>query len=307
MFTLLLVIQFLSVAVFAHGLFKVWFITFCFSACLIVTMPCIYFEAEELTECPWCGCGMIRSIVDVLCIDCSMHFTEHLHPSMLWSSQLTVLPVTNNDDKDFGDSLYEQSGTNTGSTLTSSNVDLVNPCAIGASDMLHGSTVTIYDKLKDCLNNVDTPFLVEEDLWVKLIYAELLSKCWISYIDGNDMVQLALPQFQLLSRYLCAEAPLGLLVFNCSSRTCFHICNLGNIQLCSLRSACHYLRNYPRQSLGFVLAESEKGQVEVAIMQCGLSAECFGDRYRFYIAQAVLDRVTKLLIYNYDSVTFRSV
>ena len=58
---------------------------------------------------------MVHSIVEVLCVDCSMFFTERLHPSGMWKEPISVLPVVNAcDKKDFGDSAYEHSEIGTG-------------------------------------------------------------------------------------------------------------------------------------------------------------------------------------------------
>ena len=60
---------------------------------------------------------MVRSIVEVLCVDCSMFFTERLHPSGMWQEQISAIPVVNAcDKKDFGDSAYEHSEIGTGCT-----------------------------------------------------------------------------------------------------------------------------------------------------------------------------------------------
>ena len=270
-------------------------------------MPHVYFEADELAHCPWCGCSMLRSIVEMLCVDCSMRFTERLHPGRIWKEPLTALSVVSTSDKDFGDSAYERSDTCTSHTRATDTSQLAIPSDTGgSSDFDIGRRFTMYDKFTDAFNYSQEPFLVEEDLWVELVRSDSLSNCWVAVGGGDGLVQLSLPEFQCLSRYFTVEAPLGFLIVNCATRTCFHVCRLGNVEDCGLRSACHYLRNYPRQTIGFMLTQAkEEGHEEVSIIQCGRSANAFCDRYWFYTAQALLDRMLKVIICSYDHVAFR--
>ena len=268
-------------------------------------MPHVYFEPSELTHCPWCGSPMVRSIVEVLCVDCSMHFTERLHPQSLWKEP-TALPVST-CDKDFGDSAYEHSDTGTSTRAMDTREHTVVADTGGSSsssvfEMVQ--QVTMYDKLTDALRTLQGPFQLEEDLWIEFVRSDSLSKCWVS-VAGGGLVQLALPEFQCLSRYFTVEAPMGFLVINCMTRTSFHVDNLGNVDFCGMRSACHYLRSYPRQCIGFVLARAEEGHDSIAIAQCATTERVFRDRYWFYAAQALLDRMMKIIISRYDHVAFR--
>ena len=281
--------------------------SFCSSQAFFVTMPHVYFEEHELMHCPWCGCGMVRSIVDVLCVDCSMFFTERLHPSGMWKEPISAIPVVNVcDKKDFGDSAYEHSDIGTRCTRATD----ARECGIagdigGSSDFQIERQLTMYDKFADAFKYCQRPLLFEEDFWFELIRSSTLSKCWVAVAGGDGLVQLALPEFQCLSRYFTVEAPMGFLIINCTTRTTFHVCNLGNVQSCGLRSACHYLRNYHRQTIGFVLTHAEDGREEVAIVQCAASERSFRDRYWFHTAQAIMDRLLKVLICRYDHVAFR--
>ena len=270
-------------------------------------MPHVYFEADELAHCPWCGDSMVRSIVEMLCVDCSMRFTERLHPGSIWKEPMTALPVVSTSDKDFGDSAYEHSDTCTRHARTTGTRQPDIPSDTGgSSDFDIGRRLTMYDKFTDAFMYSQEPFLVEEDLWVELVRSDSLSNCWVAFGGANGLVQLSLPEFQCLSRYFTVEAPLGFLIVNCATRTCFHVCSLGNVECCGLRSACHYLRNYPRQTIGFMLTQAkEEGHAEVSIIQCGRSASAFCDRYWFYTAQALLDRMLKVIIWSYDHVAFR--
>ena len=253
---------------------------------------------------------MVRSIVEVLCVDCSMFFTERLHPSGMWQEQISAIPVVNACDKiDFGDSAYEHSEIGTGCTR---GTDTREQSVVGdtggssSSGLEMGRQLTMYDKLTEALQTSQGPFLLEENLWVELVRSSTLSKCWVAVAGGDGgLVQLALPEFQCLSRYFTVEAPMGFLIINCTTRSTFHVCNLGNVQSCGLRSACHYLRNYPRQTIGFVLAHAEDGCEEIAIVQCAAAERKFRDRYWFHTAQAIMDRMLKVLICRYDHVAFR--
>ena len=266
-------------------------------------MPLVYLEPSEFAHCPWCGSPMVRSIIEVLCIDCSMHFTERLHPQSIWKEP-TVSPVST-CDKDFGDSAYENSDNCTNTRATDTREQ---PVIADTGGSLSGfemeRQLTMYDKLTAALRSLQEPFLLEEDLWTELIRSESLSKCWVA-VAGESLVQLALPEFQCLSRYFTAEAPMGFLIINCTTRTSFHVDNLGNLDVCGLRSAFHYLRSYPRQCLGFVLARTEEGHEDIAIAQCASTAGIFCDRYWFFAAQALLDRMLKVIISRYDHVAFR--
>ena len=270
-------------------------------------MPHVYFEAHELTHCPWCGCIMVRSIVEMLCVDCSMRFTERLHPRSIWREPITALPVVGTCDKDFGDSAYEPSEMCTSRTRAT---DIREPAIAsdtgGSSDFDIGCRLSMYDKFTDAFKYCRGPFLVEEDLWAELVRSDSLSSCWVAVAGGDRLVQLSLPEFQCLSRYFTVEAPMGFLIVNCTTRTCFHICHLGIVEPCALRSACHYLRNYPRQTIGFMLTQAaDDGHEEVSIIQCGRSTNAFCDRYWFYTAQALLDRMLKVIVCSYDHVAFR--
>jgi len=250
---------------------------------------------------------MVRSIVEVLCVDCSLFFTERLHLSVMWKEPVSALPVVSAcDKKDFGDSAYEHSDICTSCTRATDTREVgIAADTGGSSDFEIERQLTMYDKFADALKYCQEPLLVEEDLWVELIRSESLSKCWVTVAGGDGLVQLALPEFQCLSRYFTVEAPMGFLVVNCTTRTAFHVCNLGNVESCGLRSACHYLRNYPRQTIGFVLAKTEDGHEEVAMLQCATSQRRFRDRYWFHTAQAVMDRMLKVIIGRYDHVAFR--
>ena len=272
-----------------------------------VTMPHVYFEANELTHCPWCGCIMVRSIVEMLCVDCSMRFTERLHPRSIWREPITALPVVGTCDKDFGDSVYETSEMCTSHTrATDTGEPGIASDTGGSSDFDIGYRLSMYDKFTDAFKYCQGPFLVEEDLWAELVRSDSLSSCWVAVDGGDRLVQLSLPEFQCLSRYFTVEAPMGFLIVNCTTRTCFHICHLGIVEHCALRSACHYLRNYPRQTIGFMLTQAaDDGHEEVSIIQCGRSTNAFCDRYWFYTAQALLDRMLKVIVCSYDHVAFR--
>lgn len=94
---------------------------------------------------------------------------------------------------------------------------------------------------------------------------------------------------------------MGFLIVSCTTRTCFHISNLGIVGHCALRSACYYLRNYRRKTTGFMLTQAaDDGREEICITQCGRSANAFCDRYWFYTAQSLLDRMAKVIICSYD-------
>ena len=251
---------------------------------------------------------MVHSIVEMLCVDCSMRFTERLHPGIIWKDTMTTLPVLTICDKDFGDSVYACSDTCTSHTRATDTRE----CGIlsdtrGSSDVDIGHRLTMYDKFTDAFRySQEGPFLVEEDLWAELVRSESLSNCWVAISAENTLIQLSRPVFQCPSRYCTVEAPMGFLIINCATRSCFHVCSLGNIEYCRLRSACHYLRNYPRQTIGFVLTQAkEEGHTEVSIIQCGRSVNAFCDRYWFYTAQSLLDRMLKVVICRYDHVAFR--
>ena len=234
-----------------------------------------------------------------------MYFTERLHPQSLWKEPTKPQPMIT-CNKDFGDSAYEQSdiGTSTRATDTREPTHAIdNGCFLSGFEM--EQLLTMYDKLTDALQNVQEPFLVEEALWLELVRSDSLSKCWVAVADGEGLVQLALPEFQCISRYFTVEAPMGFLVINCTTRTCFHVCNLGQVEFCGLRSACHYLRNYPFQTIGLVLAQVDEGHEEIAIVQCATSERFFHNRYWFYAAQALMDRMLKVIISRYDHVAFR--
>ena len=99
---------------------------------------------------------------------------------------------------------------------------------------------------------------------------------------------------------------MGFLVIDCKKRICIHVCNLGNIEFCGLRSACHYLRSYPHQTLGFILTQVEEGHEEIAIVQCATSERSFlSNRRWFHTAQVLMDRMLKVIISRYDHVAFR--
>ena len=282
------------------------FCSLCLSQAFLVTMPHVYFEEHELSHCPWCGCGMVRSIVDVLCVDCSMFFTESLHPSGLWKEPISILPANGAcDKKDYGDSAYEHSDIGTSCILTTDNEDYDKPCdRAGLSDLQIKRQLTMYDKLANAFKYTQTPLLLEEDLWFELIPSRTLSKCWVAAARGDTLVQLALPEFQCLSRYFTVEAPMGFLIINCTTRTTFHICNVGNVQSCSLRSACHYLRNYPRQTIGFVMTHAHEGFEEIAVVHCAASERSYRDRHWVHTSEVVMDRMLKVLISRYDHIAF---
>jgi hypothetical protein len=270
-------------------------------------MPYVYFDAYELTHCPWCGCNMLCSVVEMMCVDCSLRFTEHLHPSSLWREPKATLSLLTTRDDDFGDSMYERSeacichGEQT--HLTKVVAAIGTDCT---NDVNSRGISIMYDIFVNTLKYSHGPFQIEEDLWAEFVRSDSLSNCWVSVAERSTLVQLSLPEFQYLSRYFTLEAPLGFLIINCTTQASFHICNLGIIQYCELRSACHYLRNYPHQTIGFVITESAKHACnEVSILQCGRSLHTFCDRYLCCIAHILLDRMMKTIIGSYSQVVFR--
>ena len=282
--------------------------SFCSSQACIVTMPNVYFEEHELAHCPWCGSGMVRSTVEVLCMDCSIFFTERIHPSCVWKDQISSSMVSVCDKKDFGDSAYEHSdiGTNySRATYTGERLVFADTSGSSTPSFQKEQQLVMYDKFTEALQTSRGPFFLEEDLWVEVVRSESLSQCWVTIAGGDGLVQLALPEFQFISRYFTSESPLGFVIINCTTKSTFHICNLGNVQSCGLRSACHYLRNYPRRTIGFILSYAENGCREIAFVQCSTLERNFRDRYRFHIAQGIIDRMLKLIICRYDYVVFR--
>ena len=55
---------------------------------LLCRIPYVYFDADELAHYPWCGCSMVCSIVELLCVDCRMCCT--VAPSELGSTSRTT-------------------------------------------------------------------------------------------------------------------------------------------------------------------------------------------------------------------------
>ena len=250
---------------------------------------------------------MVCSIVEWLCVDCSMRFTERLHPGSIWKKPVATLSIANTSDKDFGDSAYECSSSCV-SQIRATEIDqpVIASDTGGSPNFNIRRCLTMYDKFADAFKCFQRPFLVEEELWAEIVRSDSLSNCWVTVGEGHGLVQLSLPEFQCLSRYFTVEAPLGFLIVNCATRACFHVSSSGNVEYCGLRSACHYLRNYPRQTIGFMLTQANgDGNEEVSIIQCGRSADAFCDRYWFFIAQTILDRMLKVIICSYSHVTFR--
>ena len=220
---------------------------------------------------------------------------------------MTTVPILGMCCSDFGDSAYDHPD----SCMDYTNVINIQDSSIASNtggsckcNIKCGSTM--YDKFMDAFKYTQGHFLVENNLWAEFVRLDALSNCWVGVEGGNELVQLSLPELQFLSRYFTIEAPLGFLVINCMTQTCFHICSLGNIQHCGLRSACHFLRNYPRQTIGFVLTQSEnKVHKEISIIQCAKVSNTFCDRYNFHIAQFLSDRLMKVIIGSFDHVVFR--
>ena len=109
---------------------------------------------------PWC----VRSIVEMLRVDCSMCFTERLHPRSIWREPIAALPVVGICDKDFGDSVYEHSETYMSlARATDTREPVIAPDTDGSSDFDIGCRLTMYDKFMDAFKYSQGPFLVEED------------------------------------------------------------------------------------------------------------------------------------------------
>ena len=163
---------------------------------------------------------MVRSIVEMLCVDCSMRFTERLHPRSIWREPIAALPVVGTCEKDFGDSAYEHSETCTSRTrATDTREAVIAPDTGGSSDFDIGCRLTMYDKFTDAFKYSQGPFLVEEDLWAELVRSDSLSSCWVAVAGGDRLAQLSLSEFQCLSWYFTVEALMGFLIVNCMSRT----------------------------------------------------------------------------------------
>jgi hypothetical protein len=195
---------------------------------------------------------MVLSIVEMLCVDCSMRFTERLHPGTIWKEPMTTLPVLSICDKDFGDSVYACSDTCTIHTpATDTRERGILSDTGGSSDVDIGHRLTMYDKFTDAFPySQEGPFLVEEDLWAELVRSESLSDCWVAISAENRLIQLSLPIFQCLSRHFTVEAPMEFLIINCATRTCFHVCSLGNIEYCRCTLLVNICEIIPVKPLG---------------------------------------------------------
>ena len=117
-------------------------------------------------------------------------------------------------------------------------------------------------------------------------------------------MQFGVPELQCLSHYFTVETTISFFIINCTTGTTLHVCNLGNVQSCALCRACLYLRKYLRYTIGFVRAHAKDGCKEIVVVHCVTSERSFRDRYRFHAAQAIMDRMLKVLICRYDRVVF---
>ncbi len=264
-------------------------------------------QVGTLAQCQWCEKFIVRSDADVLCIDCSMDFTNRLIPvdTHFWDEP-EAAPSAVNDD--FGDSVYG-GGDVSGVAASSNDSESTrasdgNPVTAGGCDWdSERAHAIMYEKIAEVWHLERRALPLEDDTWAYLVHARALSKCWVESPCG-DLVKFSFPELRSLSRFFVWDVPLGFVVINLARRKCFHVSSLQHVEQCRLRSAIHYLRSYQDQTVGFLLSAAEQEQQELAIIQCSHGPWTFSEKARFHKARAMLDLMLRIVIGKYEHVSF---
>ena len=175
----------------------------------------------ELVHCPWCRCSMVLSIVEMMCVDCSMRFMGRLYPGNIWKELIPVLSLVRTCDKDFDDFAYEHSDTCKSHTQMTENRQTFNVSDTGGTSYFDiGCCLTIfntYGEFTDPFKCFQESFFVEDNLWVEFVQSDSLSNCWVDVGAGSKLVQLPFSDFQRISRYFTVKAILVFLIVNCAT------------------------------------------------------------------------------------------
>ena len=100
------------------------------------------------------------------------------------------------------------------------------------------------------------------------------------------------------------DRPVGFIVINTARRICMYIGIGQYVKQCRLQEAVHYLRNYRHQTVGLILSSHACDQQEIAIIHCANGPWALSDNAEFHRAKAMIDRMLKLVVRQYNHVTF---
>ena len=93
---------------------------------------------------------------------------------------------------------------------------------------------------------------------------------------------------------------------NLARRKTFSISIAEHVDQCQLKSAVHYLRNYPDSTIGFVFSPAENERQQISIIQVGRGPWEFADNAKWHWARGFAERMVKIVIHKYSHVSFWS-
>ena len=133
-------------------------------------------------------------------------------------------------------------------------------------------------------------------------HLNILSRCWVD--SGGSLVKFGLSEIRAMFRNFIWDAPMGFIVINLARRKTFAISTAEHVEQCKLKSAIHFLRNYPDSTIGFVFSPAESEKQQISIIQVSKGPWCFADNSRWHWARALAERMVKIVIHKYAHVSF---
>ena len=268
----------------------------CLAFCAMIVPVAI----GELVECEWCSALMANTEVDVLCVVCASSFADRLLPpsARLWNEEIPP----SGPNGDFEDSKYR------------SELAEDDRSEAGIKESIHGGTggideydnsqphCAMYEKMASVWHLEKEAIPLSDNAWAMQCHLKVLSRCWLD--DGGSLVKFGFPEIRALFRNFIWDAPMGFVIINLARRKTFSISTGEHVEQCRLKSAIHYLRDYPDSAIGFVFSTAEIEKQQISIIQVAKGPWAFADNTKWHWACALAERMVKLVISKYKHVSF---
>ena len=257
---------------------------------------------RELLECEWCSVLMTKTEADVLCVSCASSFADRLLPpdADLWCEEIPQIKLNSEfEDSKYGSELVDDDRSE---ASTKDPID----AGTGGCDEYDNSPphCKMYEKMASVWHLEKEAIPLADDTWAMMCHLNVLSCCYVDY--GGSLVKFGFLEIRGLFRNFIWDCPMGFVVINLARRKTFSISIAEQVDQCQLKSAVHYLRNYPDSTIGFVFSLAESERQQISIIQVARGPWEFADNAKWHWAQAFAERMVKIVIHKYSHVSFWS-
>jgi len=254
----------------------------------------------ELVQCQWCSALMAKTEADMLCVVCSSRFSDRLFPADagLWDESGIPQVIFNEfEDSKYGSEVIEDERSE------ASTKDPIDAGTGGCEECDNSQpNCKMYEKMTAVWHLEKQALPLADDAWCMLCHLNALSRCWVDH--GGSLVKFGFPEIRALCRAFVWDVPKGFIVINLARRKVFSISAAQHVEQCRLKSAIHYLRTYPNETIGFVISSDEGEKQKLAIIQVARGPWVFADNVRWHWARALAERMVKIVIHKYSHVSF---